>query len=408
MLCEQKAVRIAYLSNSILHAPLWALYTLLPFIFYKDLHAGALALTLLISVRPGVSFFSLYWSCWISRRPEAIRKHLIITSLIGVIPCFLFPFVNNPFFFIFAFAVYMCSFRAMIPAWMEMLKAHLPCPYRTRLFSQSSSITYLIGLFLPLSLAPFLDTMPQLWPWFFSIAAALSLLSIFFQIRLPVLKAALAQPPPICLPEMIKGPWKDFWQLLKQRPDFAHFQMVFIFGGLGLMVLQPALPRFFTDTLHLSYTHMALALSFCKGIGFAMTSPFWARWMAKVNLYYFSFVVVLLAAVFTACIVLAQINVFWIYGGYLLYGIMQAGSELSWNLSGPLFAGKENSCRFTNVNLALVALRGCIGPALGSFICFYHSPIACLFVAGALCLCAAGYAFTCHKRNLLPTPVDTQ
>lgn len=39
------------------------------------------------------------------------------------------------------------------------------------------------------------------------------------------------------------------------------------------MIIQPALPMFSVDTLHLSYTKALLALAVFKGIGFAAATP---------------------------------------------------------------------------------------------------------------------------------------
>jgi hypothetical protein len=48
----------------------------------------------------------------------------------------------------------------------------------------------------------------------------------------------------------------------------------------------------------------------------------------------------------------------WLYAAYL-YGAMQGGSELSWKLSGPIFAKDKHSTPFSSLNLVLVGARGC-------------------------------------------------
>ena len=44
-------------------------------------------------------------------------------------------------------------------------------------------------------------------------------------------------------------------------------------GGAGLMFMQPVLPIFSEETLKLSYTELALAFAFCKGISFILSIP---------------------------------------------------------------------------------------------------------------------------------------
>ena len=50
------------------------------------------------------------------------------------------------------------------------------------------------------------------------------------------------------------------------------------------------------------------------------------------------------------------------YAAYTMFGIMQAGSTLSWHLSGPIFSKEKDSTLFSGVSVAMVGLRGCIFP----------------------------------------------
>ena len=135
------------------------------------------------------------------------------------------------------------------------------------------------------------------------------------------------------------------------------------------MILQPALPKFFMDVLGLSYTELSIALNLCKGIGFVLTSQIWANGMHKTDILRFSTLVIVLGAVFPLILLFAQIHVLWIYVAYLVYGMMQAGSELSWHLSGPIFAKEGESSQFSGVNVLTVGLRGSVIPQLGALLC---------------------------------------
>lgn len=154
------------------------------------------------------------------------------------------------------------------------------------------------------------------------------------------------------------------------------------------MLMQPALPKFFFDSLHLSYAELAIALSACKGIGFAMTTRYWSSLMNRLNIFRFSAFVTALAALFPLVLLLSKFQVSWLYVSYLIYGVMQAGSELSWHLSGPVFAKKQDSSIFSSVNVATVGIRGCIGPFLGSLLCSHFSAPLVLFICFFLCLMA--------------------
>ncbi len=73
----------------------------------------------------------------------------------------------------------------------------------------------------------------------------------------------------------LQTPWKHAWALLQKKPSFTRFQLGFFFGGAGLMILQPSLPTYFSETLHLSYTDLLFAMAACKGIGFKYRSSTW-------------------------------------------------------------------------------------------------------------------------------------
>jgi hypothetical protein len=79
---------------------------------------------------------------------------------------------------------------------------------------------------------------------------------------------------------------------------------------------------------------------------------------------------------------------------YLLYGAMQAGSELSWNLSGPILARNEDSWIYSSVNVASVGIRGCIAPLLGSLLCAHFPSFVVLSLSFILFLFA-----TYHMRK---------
>jgi MFS family permease len=397
-------VRQAYLWTSILNAPFWALYGLLLFILHKDLHASAFAITLLIALRPIASLFSIYWSALVYQRPDRLRANVIAAGLFGHLSFFFVPFFAPPWFLVTASTLYMLFTRGIVPAWMEILKMHVPNLKRERLFSLGSVISYLGGIILSLFFGSWLDLDSSCWRFLFPITALLSLCGTFVQWRIPMPKQ-IEKSSPRPLKETLLHPWKMSWQLMQTRPDFWKYQIGFLLGGSGLMILQPALPTFFLDRLHLSFTELALAFSICKGFGFASTSHLWAGWMSRFSFYRFSSFVTLLAALFPPLLLLAQWKLGWIYIAYLIYGIMQAGSHLSWHLSGPYFAKQEESSSYTAANLLAGGLRGLIIPFLGSFFCLaLNAPV--VLILGSL-LSAAAFFQLNHVHRKEATKIAT-
>ncbi len=396
-LCQK--TRYAFIWSNILNAPLWAMYSLLVFIFYKNLHATPLQIALLISSKPVVALISFYWNSFIDKRRDWLKISILCASIIGLIPCFFFPFINNNWFFIFAFAVYMMASRAIIPAWMEILKIRIHSDARSKIFSTGSSINYLTSLFFPLMVSHWMDVDINIWRWVFFMTASLSFLSIFFLASIPIPKDEFHEhKQPFNFSYTLIKPWKNFIKLMALRPDFGHFQLIFMFGGLGLMIMQPALPAFTVEILQLSYTKLVIAISVCKGIGFALTTRTWASFFNKIDIYFLTFIMCFLAALFPVFLMAASIHWLWVFAAYLVYGTMQAGSELCWNLSGPRFAKHENSSIYTGVNVMLVGIRGCIGPFLGGFLLVITNSYLPLMVGGLSCFCGALFALYSSKK----------
>lgn len=389
----------AFIWTHFLKAPFWGMYALLLFILSKDLHATPLQITSLIALKPIVSLFSPYWSALVHQRPDRLRSNVILASLIGHAPFFLFPWVSNPWFVIGAGALFLMLKRGVIPTWMEILKRNLPEQRRNRTFSYGSVLSYLGGAILPIFFGMWMDLDKGAWRLLFPLTSLFSLAGTLFLLRIPIDKAPLVKVP-FDLKATLIRPWKNAYHLFKTRPDFTKYQIGFMLGGGGLMIMQPALPAFFLGELGLSYTALAIALATCKGIGFTLTSRLWAGWINRLSIFRFSAVVTLLAAAFPLALLCAKIHLSWIYIAYLIYGVMQAGSELSWHLSGPLFARSEESSPYSSVNVVTVGLRGLIAPICGSILCANFSSTPVLLIGGVLCLLAGVQLSLSHRTSI--------
>ena len=406
----QKKTTSAYIWTHVLNTPFWAVFNLLTFILYKDLQASLFQITVMIIVKPASSLVALYWGAHVNQRRDRLRANLVWGRILSHIPFFFFPFVDNVWYFIFCFGFYMVLARGQVPAWMEILKQNVPEGKRERLFSYVSSFGYLGGALIPIVLGMVMDDYPDSWRWLFPIIALISMAGTFYKIGIPIRDEMSSIPPKstIGLGTAFIKPWKDAWRLLTNRPDFASYQIGFMLGGTGMILMQPALPEFFMNGLKLSYTELAVAMALFKGIGFAATSPFWAEKLRKIDIYKFNSQVTFLASLFPIFLVCAQFYSPLIYIAYLFYGMMQAGSEMSWHLSGPIFSRDEDSSLYSNINVLTVGLRGCIVPALGSLLLFEMSPVYVLCIGGALCLLSTAKMISCSRQRseLCKFPLD--
>lgn len=405
---RMQRTRLAVIGTSILNEPLWTLYTLFAFILHKDLHSTALQIAVLTMLRPLISIFSLYWSSSILKKPHKLLNNVLWTGVLSRIPFLFFPLIGNPWIMIACIVFYTMLYRGGMPGWIEILKQNLPGKRRGMIFSLGSAMGYVEGVILAIGVGFLLDNFEGSWRWMFPLSAFLGIIGVFLQSRIPMeIKASIGTEEgtmPATFKEYLFKPWQQAWELLRARPDFGCYQWGIMLCGIGIMVIQPALPLFFVDVLGLSYTDLAIALSICKGLGFAATSPIWGRWLAKMSIFNISGFVFLFMALFPFFLLLAPLNVIWVYIAYIAYGIAQAGSHLTWHLSGTLFAREENSSLYSSVNVMMVGIRGSVVPPIGSFLCVLLGPLAVLGTGLFFCL-FGGYKILSYGRTFLPKEV---
>lgn len=381
---RRPTMRRILLGSHFLSEPLSALYGYLAIILYKDLGASVFQVTLLMVLKPVVTVLSFYWSSGL-RRKQNLKFNVIWAGIWMRLP-FLFCFWVDSIWFVIAAAVnYMFFFRAGMPAWLELIKKNMPAGERHKIFSWSSALGYVEGVILSLAIGGLLDNSPGLWKSLFAGSALIGLATVALQSKIPN-EEKEEKEERLPLKELLVRPWRDSFRLIRSRPDFATFQWGFMFCGFGIMLLQPALPLFMVDTLGITYLEMTGAISIAKGLGFALSSPLWARWMSRSNIFRLSCATFFAMACFPMFLGFSVFGIFWFYLAYFWYGIGQGGSHLVWNMSGPIFADKEDSSRYTGVNVVLGGLRGGIAPSLGGWMSVALGPIIVLVLSSIFSL----------------------
>lgn len=392
--------RTAYVATRVLDTPFWAIYNMIPFILYKDLHASPWQLAFVIALKPLVSILSTYFNAALKTKQNQLPHHIVLTRVIAYLPFLLVPFLSSSWFLIFSFGLYMMLAVGLVPSWMELLKLNIPVKTREQVFSYTQAFGYIGGGLLPFLFGWLLDSYYEAWRWIFPLAAATALLAFFFQRQIVVPITPTETPSPTGL--KVFTPWREAWALLKRREDFAHFQLGFLLLGTALMVIQPVLPIYFVDQLHLSYMEISVALTFCKGLGFAAATPFFSRWMHKMGIFPLTSLISFISLLFPLCLLAANYGILWLYAGYFFYGIMQSGNELVWNMSGPYFAKNENSADYTSINVISTGVRGAFVPALGSFLAASFGLPIVMGLSGILCLGATWILRSFHEKRSSP------
>lgn len=382
--------------SGLLNEPLVGLIAILPFILRKDLHASAFQISILNMVKPAVALLSFYWGAVLWRNRQSLRSNWVVSRLFASLPFLIFPFVQNIWFFILVAALFHFFHRGGMPAQMEILKQNVPPGERESFFSWSCAFNFLGGLVLGLfALGIWMNA--QDWKLLFLISALIGLIAVVVLRRIPVDTSQIKDRP--STRNSLVTPWKDSWNLVRQRPDFARFQIGFMMGGIGLMLIMPALVIFAADDLAISHIDMTMSRFVWMGLGFVLATPFWKRKIALKGIYRLTGVVCLFFAACALCWMLAGLGLTWFFVAFFLYGVAQAGSHLIWHLSGPLFAGSGDSSLFSTVNILTVGLRGLIVPCMAGFLCNVIGPLPVLALGLMWCLAGSIYLFAQKKET---------
>lgn len=379
--------RLALLWMNLASEPLVSLYTFLPFILCKDLNISTFRLSLFFTLRPVLSAFSFYWSAYLKEGRGKLVSNLIWACGLAYFPFLLFPFLGNIWYLLAASAIYQLFSRAAIPSLIEILKRNIPKRPREHAFSLFYLLSFIESGVLGLVFGFLLDVWEVDWKLLFCSAAAIGLTTIFLFRRLIVPTRETTAETGHSL--SLSHPWKESLQLLQRREDFAQFQWMFMIGGAALMLMSPALSKYYAQTLSLSHTDMAVARFVFMALGVAVASYWWRKSLSKISILQLTLWILVGFGIFPLVLLLAQYHLSFLYLGFLVYGIAQAGSHLLWNLSGTLFSAEQDSSPYSRVSLLMVGLRGAIFPLIGGLLCDLYGQIAVLCIGMSLCFIGA-------------------
>jgi MFS family permease len=382
--------RFALLWMNLASEPLISLYTLIPFILRKDFGSSMFQVSLFITLRPVLSVFSFYWSAYLKEGKGKLIANLVSASLLAYLPFLLFPWVNNFWFLLFASAMYQLFSRAAVPSLIEVLKRNIPKKPREHAFSLFFILSFFESGLLGLAFGGLLDAHFFDWRMLFFFSSLVGLSSIFFFSRLNVPELP-GRAEDREVPLSLAHPWKESFRLMRERSDFADFQAAFMIGGSALMLMAPALSSYYVDTLSLSYTNITTARFIFMAIGVAGSSLLWKKGLSHVPLLKLTLWVLIGFGLFPIALLMAQIDLWFLYLAFFIYGVAQAGSHLIWNLSGTFFSLEGNSLPYTRVNILMTGLRGAVMPLIGGLLCDLLGPTPVLVLGVALCLYGSRY-----------------
>lgn len=376
--------------------PLIAIYSMIPFILRKEIGATTWQIVLFSTLSPVLAVFSFYWGAWLTHRQNKLLPNLVGAYVLARLPFLFFPWIDSFAAMFVCCCVYQIFSRASAPALMEILKIKIGKNTREHVFSLYYAWSVIEGMIIGLLLSQILDFSHHNWRIVFLVCALISLSSVILQARLKIPQQTDSVPLKPTRNAMMH-PIRESFRLMRYRRDFALFQWGFMIGGFALMLTAPVRSIFIADSLPVSMADVALARCVFVGIGIAGSSLIWRKALELFGIQRLVVWILLGFGIFPLILLLASTHLAWFYLAHLLYGIVQGGSHLIWNLSGTIFAGEESSTPFTTVNVLMIGIRGAVGPVLGGLLCNSLGPVPVLLLGAGIALAGA---WMMNQRNV--------
>ena len=345
-------------------------------------------ISILMMLRPLISFLSFYWGTFIHEDPKSLRFNLMCAHVLSLTPFLFVPLFPNIGYLIFSSAIFTLFYRAEAPALIEIIRRNLDKKSRESSFSFASTAGYIEGIGLAFFTGWMVENLASGWIYLFPAYALIGLVGLIFQSKLEINPLERTEEGSKKRFSFLE-PIRTGWDLLKNNRQFVRFQLGYFLCGGGLMLAMPAIAVLLTN-LGFKFTTLFTSNCAIKEVGMILATPLWGFFMKKYRYELLSGVVFIFVTFFLGLLFFLKWGVLFLFGAYFVYGIAQAGSHLLWNLSGPYFSQEGDSSRYTMVNVFMVGLRGLVMPLLGGLLTELFEPNVAIFcgmvlsIAGSL------------------------
>lgn len=224
-------------------------------------------------------------------------------------------------------------------------------------------------------------------------AAALAPLPrLFGLLQVPALAVGPFQPGRV-LRGLVR-PFTDALATYRRDRAFHWFEWNFMTYGAAFMCLNPIVPIFLTERLGLNYQQISTARIVIGQIGVAALGPLMGRLMDRWHPTRLCALTFGLIALYPAALDLAGVApvaapVRLVYLAFALYSVGMAGINVAWNVGSIAFAPPGQGGYYQGIHVAMVGIRGMVGPLLGYAAYEWFGFRAVFWLAAALFLAAS-------------------
>jgi len=338
----------------------------------KALHAQDWQLMLMTMIWPISNLLSIWWGRIFEQSCHKSRW-FIMAGIVGRLSLVYAVWISTMNEYLVLLGLGFSANSLLIPAQNSIFQKNIHSSRRAKVFGYTISLGMIVSIIVTFTGGRLLDIQEQSFRWIlmatgfagFMSCAVLSLI----RIQEPEGRLNCAKTP---MRLMFLDPLHRTFRLLKENKPFAAFERSFSIYGMGFIMMQPIIPIYLVDKLHLSYTNNFLAKGILSQVGLLLLSPVIGKIHDRMHPFKFISRSFALLMVFPLLFVVSSLwagesilPVVIVFIAYFIFGVAMTAVNVSWNMSSIFFAGKEDASMYQSVHVTMTGIRGLIAPALG-------------------------------------------
>ncbi len=338
----------------------------------KALHAQDWQLMVMTMIWPLANLLSIWWGRIFEKSCHKSRL-FIAAGLLGRLSLVLGIWISTMNEYLVLLALMFSANSLLIPAQNSIFQKNIDSSRRAKIFGYTLSLSMIISVIITFVAGRLLDTHEQSYHW---ILVGTGICGFIYCLVLSTIRIQEAPGTKDCarLPwkKMILEPLQSTFKLMKENKAFAAFERNFSIYGMGFIMMQPIIPIYLVDNLHLSYTHNFLAKGILSQVGLLFLSPYLGKMHDRIHPFKFISRSFALLMVFPLLFVVSSlwageglVPVLIVFVAYLIFGVAMSAVNVAWNMSSIFFAGKEDASLYQGVHVTMTGIRGLIAPILG-------------------------------------------
>ncbi len=370
----------------------------------NGLGASVTQITVLAMIWPVSNLFSVLASHWLDSTNSHFRAMLVGACMRLAVGLMLFSSSVNTMLLLLL--LYFGSNSVVIPGMNAAFRHRYRKGNRGILFGWGMSLFNLVSLPASILAGALLDADFSFYRWLFFVEGIFGAGQALFMALMVRGLRNTDTTQSASIREMIAG----LKTIFRADREFVLFEAFFMLYGFGFMGIQPAIPFFAREVLHLSYEQYATAKGVLGQLGLVFLGPLLGAGLERIRPFRFTGHMCLILAGYPLLLVASSIFPQWgvvlFYGAWLLYSAGMAGVQVSWNMSSMHFAPEGKAATYQGFHVTATALRGFVAPVLGSAVMQLASYTANFAMSAGFFL-AAGILFLRHsaKRRKALAPV---